>query len=69
MSPVPESLYCYKKETRALLFSCEYCKIIENIFYVEQLQATASEAALDVPIKRCSEHISKLTEHPWQSVI
>ena len=38
-----------KKETRALLFSCEYCKIIENIFYVEQLQATASEAAL-----RCS---------------
>ena len=31
-----------KKETLAQVFSCEFCKISENIFFTEHLRATAS---------------------------
>ena len=32
----------FKKETLALVFSCEFCKISKNIFFTEHLWATAS---------------------------
>ena len=31
-----------KKETLALVFSCEFCGISKNTFFAEQLKATAS---------------------------
>ena len=31
-----------KKETLAQVFSCEFCEISKNIFFTEQLRATAS---------------------------
>ena len=32
-----------KKETLAQVFSCEFCEISKNIFFIEHLRATASE--------------------------
>ena len=32
----------YSKETLALVFSCEFCGIFENIFFTEHLRTTAS---------------------------
>ena len=32
----------FKKETLALVFSCEFCKISKNIFFTEHLWATIS---------------------------
>ena len=32
-----------KKETLALVFSCEFCEISKNIFFTEHLWATAPE--------------------------
>ena len=31
-----------KKETLARVFSCEFCKISKNTFFIEQLRTTAS---------------------------
>ena len=36
-----------KKETVALLFSCEFCEISKNTFFTEQLWATASALKFD----------------------
>ena len=72
LSPVPESLYCYKERDSSTLV---FIWILQNTFYVEHLlyRTTPGDcfrSSPDVPIKRCSEHISKLTgEHPWQSAI
>ena len=35
-----------KKETLAQVFSCEFCKISRNTFFIEHLQATASATTL-----------------------
>ena len=32
-----------KKETLAQVFSCEFCEIFKNIYFLEHLRATASE--------------------------
>ena len=32
---------CIKKETLAQVFSCEFCKTLNNTFFTEHLQATA----------------------------
>ena len=32
-----------KKETLAQMFSCEFCEIFKNIFFVEHLRATTFE--------------------------
>ena len=31
-----------KKDTLAQLFSCEFCEIFKNTFYIEHLRVTAS---------------------------
>ena len=36
-------MHFINKETPAQVFSCDFCKIIKNIFFIEHLQATASE--------------------------
>ena len=43
-TPVPEPQACnfIKKETLAQAFSCEFCEISKNTFFIEHLQATAS---------------------------
>ena len=33
----PEGLHFYLKETPTWLFSCEYCKIFKNSFFIEHL--------------------------------
>ena len=38
-----------KKETLTQVFSCEFCKISKNIFFIEHLWATASQPARDIP--------------------
>ena len=32
-----------KKETLAQVFSCEFCEIFKNAFFIERLRATTSE--------------------------
>ena len=41
-TPVAEACNFTKKETLALVFSCEFCEISKNTFFSEQLWATAS---------------------------
>ena len=36
------SVYDFKKETLAQLFSCEFCEISENTFFTEHVLATSS---------------------------
>ena len=36
----------FKKETLAQFFSCEFCEISKNNFFMEHLRATASECSL-----------------------
>ena len=38
----PEACNFIKKETLAQVFSCEFCKISNNILFTEHLQTTAS---------------------------
>ena len=39
-----------KKETLAQLFSCEFCEISKNTFFIEHLRVTASGAmVLNIP--------------------
>ena len=35
-----------KKETQALVFSCEFCEIFKNTFFTEHLWATVSEGSI-----------------------
>ena len=35
--------YTIKKETLAQVFSCEFCKIFKNTFFVKHLRITAPE--------------------------
>ena len=39
---VPQACNLIRKETLALVFSCEFSKISKSTFFVEHLQATAS---------------------------
>ena len=39
----PEAYNFIKKETRAQVFSCEFCEISENTFFAEHLRTTASK--------------------------
>ena len=41
-TPLPKACNFIKKETLALVFSSEFCKISKNTFYTEHLQITAS---------------------------
>ena len=38
-----QSLFFIKKETLAKVFSCEFCKIFKNTFFIEHLRASASD--------------------------
>ena len=40
-TPVTESLYL-NKETLAQLFSCKFCEILKNIFFIEHVRTTVS---------------------------
>ena len=47
-TPVPEPQACnfIKKETLAQAFSCEFCEISKNTFFIEHLWTTASQLYL-----------------------
>ena len=49
-----------KKETLARVFSCEFCEISKNTFFIEHLQATASgKGSYDL----MNESLSHLVNH------
>ena len=44
---LPEAYNFIKKETLAQVFSCEFCKILNNNFLTEHIQETASVIAVN----------------------
>ena len=43
MNNVLENWNVIKKETLAQVFSCEFCEILKNTYFTENLRTTASE--------------------------
>ena len=60
--PVPDYLACnsIKKKSLAQVFSCEFCKIFKNTFFIEHIWATASANVMNLQLFLILESVNMI---------